>query len=154
MIVGNKEVPEYLQNQIVEFTRVRRTKATGLLELEDGQLFDVDAHFAGNCLCLQVQIQHEILNDDVRCEAAKALVQKALADPDWGNLAMDLRDGEVLYQAVFNVERTSATVEAFLAASKLFLKEHGLELADILDADGGLDLPDIGLSEFLDGFNC
>lgn len=154
MIIGSAEVPEYLQNnRFVELTRMRRNKATGILELDDGSLFDVNAYFNSDCLRLQVKILPEISDETARRDAAAKLAQKALADPSWGDIALDLRDGEIVYQAVFNVERTTATVDAFFAEAKAFLGTHP-DLDGIVPIEGGdLDLSDIGLGDFFDGVN-
>lgn len=149
-IIKSEDNNPLLQTKSVDLFQTRDELAEGVLRV-DGEAYEVRVHLNKGCVDARVTIVDAIVGEARRHGAAVAFAEASLSDPSYRPVAVDPRDGEVVYHYDLTADMSPGALDRFFEEARGFIRRHGDEVRGFADveepASAEDDAPDFDFSE-------
>lgn len=137
MIIKDETMPAFARSEVAELWVTGKNSAAGTLSVGEWD-YDVSVTSEeGRRIWARVHLAKRIEGEERRKRAMLAIAHLGLSDDVWRPVAVDARDGEVLYSATLTCDLTSEALDRFFSAARAFLLEHGGEVDAVIRGDFG-----------------
>lgn len=135
MIIKDEMGPAFAQSEIADLWLTGKNGAAGTLSVGEWD-YDVSVTSEeGRRIWVRVHLAKRIEGEERRKHAMLAIAHLGVGDDAWRPVAVDARDGEVLYSTTLTCDLTSEALDRFFSAARAFLLEHGGEVDAVVHGD-------------------